>query len=265
MGVFDPLAKRGLKRQTRGGGLSGRGSLIIGMVASLITITVAPAQAATLVALWHMDEAEAGTETMQDCARADGANKGTTSNVRAGDGGDPAVTDTDCRAHPDQTPDENNGYFFDGTAPESVVTVPDAASLNPGSADISFTAHVNFVTAPAATSDYGVMRKGPGSTQHYKMELKPNATKTRTRARCSFSGSSGRTTITKGPDLINGWHTLTCFKNNNQIGLTVDGNTFTKTITIGSITNSNPVTIGRNEDGDDQYHGSMDELSITIG
>jgi hypothetical protein len=25
------------------------------------------------------------------------------------------------------------------------------------------------------------------------------------------------------------------------------------------------VGIGRNEDGDDQYHGNMDELSITIG
>ena len=109
------------------------------------------------------------------------------------------------------------------------------------------------------------MRKGPGNGQHYKMELKPNAIRTRTRARCSFGGSSGRTTITKGPDLINGWHTITCFKTSNQIGVKVDGATFTKSFTIGSITNSSPVTIARNEDGDDQYFGNMDELSITIG
>ncbi|MGI8520928.1 MAG: LamG-like jellyroll fold domain-containing protein [Actinomycetota bacterium] len=251
--------------QTRGRKRLGRGLLVGGLVASLTTIAAAPAQAATSVALWHMDEAESGTEIMRDCATDDGANDGTTTNVRAGDNGDPTVSETECEAAPDETPDGNHGYFFDGTAPESVVTVPDAASLNPGAADISFTAHVNFVTPPVATSDYGVMRKGPGSTQHYKMELKPNATKTRTRARCSFSGSSGRTTITKGPDLINGWHTITCFKTSNQIGVTVDGTTFTKSITIGSITNTSPVGIGRNEDGDDQYFGNMDELSITIG
>ena len=265
MTVLNLRVKRGFVRRIRGGGPLGRSLLVAGMVASLTTIAAAPAQAATLVALWHMDEAEAGTETMLDCAPAEGANNGTTSNVRAGDNGDPSVSDTECDSAPDQTEGGNHGYFFDGTAPESVVTVPDAASLNPGSADISFTAHVNFVTHPVATSDYGVMRKGPGNTQHYKMELKPNATRTRTRARCSFRGSSGRTTITKGPNLINEWHTVTCFKTSNQIGVTVDGATFTKSITIGSITNSSPVTIGRNEDGDDQYHGNMDELSITIG
>jgi hypothetical protein len=246
--------------------LTVRGLLSAGLVASLMAIMAPPAQAATLVALWHMDEAEAGTETMLDCASAEGANNGTTSNVTAGQAGDDqSVSVTDCLEAPDQTPGSNNGYFFDGTAPESVVAVPDAASLNPGSADISFTAHVNFLTHPAATSDYGVMRKGAGNTQHYKMELKPNATRTRTKARCSFRGSSGRATITKGPNLINGWHTITCFKTSSQIGVTVDGTTFTKSITIGSITNSSPVTIGRNEDGDDQYHGNMDELSIWIG
>ena len=251
--------------RTRGGRRLARGLLVSGLVASLATIAVAPAQAATVVALWHMDEAESGTETMLDCATDDGVNNGTTSNVVADASGDPSVSDTECEAAPDQTEGGNHGYFFDGTAPLSEVTVPDAASLNPGSADISFTAHVNFVSAPVATSDYGVMRKGPGKSQHYKMELKPNATRTRTRARCSFSGSSGRTTITKGPDLINGWHTVTCFKTSNEIGVTVDGATFTKSITIGSITNTSSVGIGRNEDGDDQYHGNMDELSITIG
>jgi hypothetical protein len=249
-------------------GLSFRGGrelLAAGLVASLMAIMAPPAQAATVVALWHMDEAENGAETMRDCAPAEGANDGTTSNVTAGAAGDPSVNDTGCDDAPDETDGGNHGYFFDGTAPESTVTVPDAASLNPGSANISFTAHVNFVTHPVATSDYGVMRKGPGNTQHYKMELKPNSTRTRTRARCSFRGSSGRTTITKGPNLINGWHTITCFKTSSQIGVTVDGNTFTKSIRIGSITNSSPVTIGRNEDGDDQYHGNMDELSISIG
>ena len=243
----------------------GRELLAAGLVASLLAIMAPPAQAATVVALWHMDEAENGAETMRDCATADGANNGTTSNVRAGDNGDPTVSETECDEAPDETPGGNHGYFFDGTSPPSEVIVPDAPSLNPGSANISFTAHVNFVTAPSATSDYGVMRKGPGRGQHYKMELKPNKTRTSTRARCSFSGSSGRTTITKGPDLINGWHTVTCFKTSNQIGVKIDGATFTKSITIGSITNTSPVTIARNEDGDDQYFGYMDELRIEIG
>ncbi len=265
MSFFDLRGKRGIVRRTRRGRLPGRVLVAAGLVASLTMITAAPAQAATVVALWHMDEAEVGTETMLDCAPDDGANNGTTTNVVAGDSGDPTVSETECESAPDQTPEGNHGYFFDGTAPESVVTVPDAASLNPRRAPISFTAHINFITHPVDTSDYGVMRKGPGNTQHYKMELKPNSARTSTRARCSFSGSSGRTTITKGPNLINGWHTVTCFKARNRIGVRVDGVTFTKSITIGSITNTNPVTIGRNEDGDDQYFGNMDELSITIG
>jgi hypothetical protein len=259
MRVFDLRHKhrRGLRTVSR------RGLLAVGLVASMTMITAAPAQAA-LVALWHMDEAEAGTETMLDCAPVDGANNGTTTNVVAGDSGDPLVTETGCDSAADQTPEGNHGYFFDGNAIESVVTVPDAPSLNPGRGRISFTAHVNFITPPVATSDYGIVRKGPGSVQHYKMELKPNAAGTRTRARCSFRGSSGRTTITKGPDLLNGWHTVTCFKTRRKVGLTVDGATFSKDVTIGSITNASPVTIGRNEDGDDQYFGNMDELSISI-
>jgi hypothetical protein len=218
------------------------------------------------VALWHMDELEGSSgvpETTVDCAGGD--NNGTTSNILAGQAGDPSVTVTDCPPTFTDPQSGNQGYFFDGTLPESVVTVADAANLNPGNSNISFTAHVNFVSHPVATSDYGVVRKGPGRGQHYKMELKPNSTRTRTRARCSFKGSSGKTTITKGPNLINGWHTITCFKDSTQIGVIVDGRTFTKPITIGSITNTSPVTIGRNEDGDDQYHGNMDEVSITIG
>jgi hypothetical protein len=259
MSVFDLRGKRGRGR------LPVRVLLTTGLAASLMTITAAPARAATVVALWHMDEAESGTEIMLDCATDDGANNGTTSNVVAGDSGDPTVSETECESAPDQTPGGNHGYFFDGTEPESEVTVPDAPSLDPGSADISFTAHVNFVTHPVATSDYGVVRKGPGRNQHYKMELKPNNARTRTRARCSFRGSSGRSTITKGPNLLDGWHTVTCFKTSNRIGVTVDGVSFTKNVTIGSITNTSPVMIGRNEDGDDQYFGNMDELDITIG
>ena len=47
----------------------GRGFLVAGLVASLTTIAAAPAQAATLVALWHMDEAESGTEIMRVAPR----------------------------------------------------------------------------------------------------------------------------------------------------------------------------------------------------
>ena len=64
MRVFDLRHKHGRGLRT----VSRRGLLVAGLVASLTTITAAPAQAATLVALWHMDEAEAGTETMRDCA-----------------------------------------------------------------------------------------------------------------------------------------------------------------------------------------------------
>ena len=132
MRLFDLRDKNGTVLRAMSGRQLGRGLLVAGLVASLTTIAAAPAQAATLVALWHMDEAESGIEIMRDCATDDGANDGTTSNVVAGDSGDPTVAETECESAPDQTPGGNHGYFFDGTAPESEVTVPDAASLNPG-------------------------------------------------------------------------------------------------------------------------------------
>ena len=70
-----------------------------------------------------------------------------------------------------------------------------------------------------------------------------------------------------GPALNDGhWHTITCQKTASTISGTVDGTTSTKTVTIGSISNSASLVFGGKASGsDDLYEGEMDEVVITLG
>ena len=55
------------------------------------------------------------------------------------------------------------GYHFNGA--NSVATVPDAPELDPGTANLTITAHVRFTVVPsAAVVDYDLVRKGLSST-----------------------------------------------------------------------------------------------------
>ena len=206
----------------------------------------AVAQAAP-VALWHMDETS-GT-TMADSV---GANVGTLVNVTVGVPG--GVTGT--------------AYHFDGA--DSYVSVPDSPALNPGTADIAFTAYVRYTVTPptGSTTDYDILRKGTASdsAQFYKMEIRSD-----NRAVCRFVGSKTSKTgilIHTGPTLNDGkWHTITCTKGNTSISLVVDGKTFTKSGTVGSISNNGPLTLGAKPGSpfSDFYNGDLDEVSVSIG
>jgi concanavalin A-like lectin/glucanase superfamily protein len=222
----------------------GRSGLVVAVVAGVVGLP-APAQAAT-VALWHMDE-PSGT-TMADSA---GTNAGTLHNVTTGVAGE-----------------SRTAYRFDGT--DSYVSVPSSSTLNPGTAPITFTAYVRYTTAPptGSTMDYDVLRKGTASdsAQFYKLEIRSD-----NRAVCRFVGSktsSSGLLIHTGPRLNDGrWHSLTCKKTSSRIKLIVDGTTYSKTGTVGSISNSGLLTLGAKPGSpySDYYKGDLDEVSVAIG
>jgi Concanavalin A-like lectin/glucanases superfamily len=217
-------------------------------VGALAAASTTPAAAATVVALWHMDEAS-GATTMVDSA---GSNNGSLNNVQTGL--------TSCHAV--------RCYRFQGSP--SVAVVPHSTTLNPGSSNITISMWVNTgVVPPPEVGDYDMVRKGLGDTPggDYKMEVLPRKQGTVAKLYCYFRGSSGSAQLIRGPNLAdNKWHSLQCTKTGSSIQAVVDGRTWTKSVTVGSIANTSDVTVGaRSPLGGDQYQGIMDEVSISIG
>ena len=214
--------------------------LCLGLAAFFGVATTAVA--ATNAGLWHMES----TSSMIDSSGH--GNNGTTKNITSAAGF------------------FGKGYHFNGSS--SMVTVKSSNSLNPGSANIRLTVHVKFSKVPSkSVGDYDLIRKGLSSTSggDYKMEIFPNSDRSQAQAFCLFRGSSNTGLLHKGPNLADGkWHTISCYKTATSIQLTVDGTTFTKSVKIGSISNTAPLTLGAKSTGGDWYLGDMDEVSVVI-
>jgi hypothetical protein len=192
-----------------------------------------------LVALWHMDETS-GT-TMFD---AIGTDNGTNYNIQLGL---PGFAGT--------------AYGFNGTS--SYVSVPSTDDLNPYNANVTVSIAVQTTgTPPPSPADWDLIRKGiygsPGN--EYKMELQQSG-----QISCGFEGTGGYTELVAGPAVNNGqWHTAQCVKTATAIEVVVDGQTFTKKASLGSISNTLPLVIGARP-GSDWYSGALDEASLQFG
>ncbi len=92
------------------------------------------------------------------------------------------------------------------------------------------------------------------------MEYQPTG-----QASCGFKGSTAYSELIAGPALNDGqWHTVQCVKTASEIKVVVDGQEFSRTATIGTIANTDPVPIGARP-GSEFFKGSLDEASIQIG
>jgi uncharacterized protein (TIGR03437 family) len=217
---------------------------------SLLALNPGPARADPPSHYWTMNEPD-GTGTMIDSGGATHTH-GRWKDIRAGV---PGFAGT--------------GYRFNGYT--SRVIVDDDPSLHPGSSSFSVTAHVNFTVIPTSANggDYDLVRKGVGTTKggYWKIEAYPTSNQTRVTGLCQMKGSSNHIKITGSPSSLNDgkWHTVTCTKTDTEVTLTVDGTSYVKSVTIGSITNAAPLTVGAKPDaGGDWYNGDMDEVSYQI-
>ncbi|MGH2630932.1 MAG: LamG-like jellyroll fold domain-containing protein [Actinomycetota bacterium] len=210
------------------------------LLSAIVLATLLPAvsaSAATTVALWHMNESSG---PMVDSSSF--GNDGTLSNVTRVSG----------------SFNGSKAYSFNGSS--SKVTVSNDASLNPGSQNVTITVHVKFSQVPSASIiDYDLVRKQSGAGT-YKVEILRTG-----KAFCKFRGTSRNVAITAGPNLAdNAWHTIVCTKTSSSVRLTVDGTSFVKNGSVGSITNAKAVFLG-SKGGADWYKGLMDEVSIVFG
>jgi hypothetical protein len=205
------------------------------------------ALAVTATHSWAMNEPD-GTGTMADTGTT--PTPGSWRNI---DAGAPGFTGT--------------AYVFNGSS--SRVTVGDNASLDPGSTTFTTTVHVSFTTVPTASNggDYDLIRKGLSSTSggYWKVEIYPDGS--RALALCQMKGSSNSVKIVNAPRSLNDghWHTITCTKTDTTVTLQVDGSTYRKSVRIGSIANSAPLTLGAKSSGGDWYRGVMDDVTLRIG
>jgi Concanavalin A-like lectin/glucanases superfamily len=222
-------------------------SLIAGGVAALLLGIVVPAQAATPVALWHMNEPP-GSQMIDSAGSNNGTPKGAVVQGVPGQSG--------------------TAYSFQGSP--ALVDVPDDDSLDPGTASITLTASVNLTVPPAPRKDYDLIRKGLGSTgADYKMEIK--TVNGLPQVLCLFQGTNGNVLKKSGgktPPITDGrWHTLRCTKTDSYVQVFIDGVSFGKiSHAAGAISNNDDLLIGaRTITGGDQYQGRMDEVEIDIG
>lgn len=210
------------------------------VVVAVTTVAIAaPAAAAGPAGLWHMNETS-GT-TMVDASG--NGNNGSLEHIAFVSGGF-----------------SGGAYSFNGT--NSLVVVPDDASLDPGSSNIRLEAHIKVSDPPTQQEfDYDIVRK-KGSGMIYKMEVLYTG-----RGYCQFKGTSANVVVKGGPDIADGrWHTIACSKTSNAASLLVDGSVVaTKNVGAGSISNSTALVLGgKVTRTDDWFNGLMDEVSITI-
>jgi hypothetical protein len=213
----------------------------VALVVGILMATAAPAQAATVVALWNMGDS--GT------SMADSSGHGHTGTLHH-----VAVKQTGASGY---------GFGFSGTP--SYVTVPSSGDFSPGTGTFSFTMHVRFPAVPSSSvGDFDLLRRGLGSTSggSYKLEILRSG-----RAYCDYRGSGGEVSISSGPNLAdNKWHKISCARVGKSVVLSVDGSSWTKAGSTGTISNSVGLYIGaRDSSGADQYAGLMDTVSVSKG
>jgi hypothetical protein len=219
-------------------------SSLIAAASAVAIVALAPGSAlgASPAAVWHMDETSGSV--MHDSS-GHGYN-GTLSNVQVGVAGFSG----------------SKAYGFNGTS--SKVVVPDVSGLNPGTKDLVVSVHVAYSAVPA--DDYDLIRKGLQSTAGGDWKIEIVRVNGAAIARCYLRGSSGSWQKTTGPNLADGaWHTITCERHATTVQMSVDGTVWKKTTTIGSISNTAPLSIGAKASGGDWMKGTIDEVSITIG
>lgn len=149
-------------------------------------------------------------------------------------------------------------YHFDGAS--GYVTVPNSGSLNPGAAGITIEVAFSLNGNPTPDgNDYDLVRKGLAGAAggDYKVEVLDNG-----KALCRFKGTAPAV-LTGGTNLGVGSHVVRCIKTATVVELWVDGTRrATKTVTVGSISNNEPVILGA-KPGDDFTKGDIDYVTIT--
>ena len=166
---------------------------------------------------------------------------------------------------------DGSAYRFNVNLSDSIVIVPHADDLNPGTGDYTISARVLPVGLPFGT-DWDIVRKGLSSTSggDFKMELF-NISNANV-IFCYFKDNSGHSTRLYGAALPNDgrYHWIGCRRRVDRSGrrsveAIVDGVTVSAPTSVNNIFNTARLTIGAKIDRDDPFHGYIDEARVSKG
>ncbi len=237
---------------------------LVGLAAlGLVAATAVPAMAVSQKLRWKFDSVSAVVTTVVDdsgkghTGTAVGANGGQVTAVTPGrDGIGKAV----------QFPPVCPG---DACA-KAVITSPDKADLNPGTAPFTYGAWVN-VTLAELTSDHGsnLYQKGLSSTSQWKLQL-DNATTGKPSCVVREAGGINSLLVLSSVGVADGtWHKVSCQRTSTALQILVDS-TVTGSAPLASTYTISPsgqqVTVGAKSAGknNDQYHGRLDDVYFNI-
>ena len=165
-----------------------------------------------------------------------------------------------------------SGYLFNGAS--SRVVVPDADSLDPGTAGFSFGVTIVMTTPPARGETYDVLRKGISSTKGGEFKIEITNVNGTARARCLVKDANKVVVAIVAPtSLANGLpHMVTCTKTSRAVSVRIDALTpVTKTVAaLGSVSNANAIGIGAKAEntarsGFDWYRGMINDAWVRVG
>ena len=161
--------------------------------------------------------------------------------------------------------EQGSDYAFNGHS--SRIIVPNSSSLNPGSADFSFSVTFIIDALPASGEDYDMIRKGDGPGE-YKIEVFNKGGQAK--AYCVARDTAKHAALIWGTTNLNDGqqHTVTCSKTSTGASLKVDNLApVTKTVSggLGTFTNKNSLLLGAKKTGagGDWFDGRMFEASVS--
>lgn len=152
--------------------------------------------------------------------------------------------------------------------PKMVLQTADAADLNPGASPVRYGASV-LLAADQTTGGQNVLQKGySGGGGQYKLQIDSLAG----RPSCVLVDRNVTTIhLAKSAVAIadGNWHRVECHRSGGTLTVLVDGSV-TGTVAVPaelSVVNSAPLVIGGKgiSNANDQFHGALDDVSVSIG
>jgi hypothetical protein len=148
--------------------------------------------------------------------------------------------------------------------PRAMVEVMADPRLNPGEADFSYGASV-WLAPDQTTTGSNIVQKGRFGTSGGQWKLQVDSADGE--PSCVVR-SGGEPVVVRSSVTIadEAWHRVVCRRAEGAVSISVDGTVDRGAASPGSVSNEWPVRIGSPgvDDGDDQFHGRVDDVFLKI-
>jgi hypothetical protein len=148
--------------------------------------------------------------------------------------------------------------------PRALIEVQQSARLAPGDSSFSFGATVMLPDDDQVRGANIIQQGRYGTTGgQWKLQVDNDAG----RPSCVVRGVEGTLAVWSPVPIDDGdWHQVECIKHDEGLVVVVDGEEHRKSGAIGSVENDHDIRVGGAglDDGDDRFHGSLDDVFLTL-